>query len=94
MGNMLLMVLTKEMDPALLDPIKAIETKGDFKNPWYLELLIPTFYHQHICRLNDWPEPLNPCFKHANEEIYTMMQGPSEFGIGGQLATWDIKNRL
>jgi proline iminopeptidase len=23
-----------------------------------------------------------------------MMQGPSEFGIGGNLANWDIKNRL
>ena len=23
-----------------------------------------------------------------------MLQGPSEFGIGGRLAHWDIKNRL
>ena len=23
-----------------------------------------------------------------------MMQGPSEFGIAGRLANWDIKNRL
>ena len=32
--------------------------------------------------------------KHSNGEIYTMMQGPSEFGIGGTLANWDIKARL
>jgi len=32
--------------------------------------------------------------KHANGEIYTLMQGPSEFGISGRLANWDIKNRL
>jgi proline iminopeptidase len=32
--------------------------------------------------------------KHANNEIYTLMQGPSEFGISGRLSNWDIKNRL
>ena len=32
--------------------------------------------------------------KHTNATIYTMMQGPSEFGISGRLAKWDIKNRL
>jgi proline iminopeptidase len=32
--------------------------------------------------------------KHANGVIYTQKQGPSEFGIGGSLAKWDIKNRL
>jgi proline iminopeptidase len=32
--------------------------------------------------------------KHVNSEIYTMMQGPSEFGISGRLAKWDIKARL
>ena len=31
---------------------------------------------------------------HVNGEIYTMMQGPSEFGVSGRLANWDIKNRL
>jgi proline iminopeptidase len=32
--------------------------------------------------------------KHVNGEIYTLMQGPSEFGIAGRLANWDIKARL
>src|SRR4029079_13990921 len=36
----------------------------------------------------------NRSMKHANGEIYTMMQGPSEFGISGRLAKWDIKDRL
>ena len=29
-----------------------------------------------------------------NGDVYTMMQGPSEFGISGRLAKWDIKSRL
>ena len=87
-------VLAKQMDPKILTEIRAIETKKDFANPRYMELLIPNFYHEHICRLTIWPDALNRSFKHANNAIYTQMQGPSEFGISGLLANWDIKNRL
>ncbi len=41
-----------------------------------------------------YPGMAKTALKHANGEIYTMMQGPSEFGIGGRLANWDVKNRL
>ena len=87
-------VLAKQMDPKILDEIRAIEAKKDFANPRYMELLIPNFYHEHICRLSNWPDALNRSFKHGNNTIYTQMQGPSEFGISGLLANWDIKNRL
>jgi proline iminopeptidase len=87
-------VLAKQMDPKILTEIRAIEAKKDFANPRYMELLIPNFYHEHICRLTIWPDALNRSFKHANNAIYTQMQGPSEFGISGLLANWDIKNRL
>lgn len=87
-------VLAKQMDPKVLDTIRAIEARGDYKNPKYMELLLPNFYHQHLCRLNEWPDPVNRSFKHANETVYTLMQGPSEFGIAGRLANWDISNRL
>jgi proline iminopeptidase len=87
-------VLAKQMDPKVLAEIKAIEAKGDFANPRYMELLKPNFYDEHICRLKEWPEPLNRAFADLNPVIYVQMQGPSEFGIGGNLATWDIKDRL
>lgn len=87
-------VLAPQMDTAVLREVRAIEAAKDFSNPRYMELLIPHFYHQHICRLEDWPDGLNRAFKHANGEIYTLMQGPSEFGISGRLAKWDIRDRL
>lgn len=87
-------VLAKQMDAAVLSEIKALEAKGDFSNPRYMELLMPHFYQQHICRLAEWPDPVNRALKHVNGEIYTMMQGPSEFGIAGRLANWDIRDRL
>jgi proline iminopeptidase len=87
-------ILAKQMDPAALNEIKNLEAKGDFGNPRYMDLLIPNFYKKHICRLEDWPDGFNRALKHVNGDIYTMMQGPSEFGIAGRLAKWDIKNRL
>ena len=87
-------VLAKQLKPEILTEIKAIEAKKDFTNPRYMALLIPNFYHEHLCRLTEWPDSWNRSLKHVNGEIYTMMQGPSEFGISGRLAKWDIKNRL
>lgn len=87
-------VLAKQMAPAVLDSIKLLEKKKDFDNPRYMQLLMPNFYKQHICRLGEWPDPVNRSLKHANQTIYVMMQGPSEFGIAGRLANWDITNEL
>ncbi len=87
-------VLAKQMNPEALKEIRALEAKKDFANPRYMELLIPEYYAQHICRLKEWPDALNRSLKHANAEVYTLMQGPSEFGISGRLANWDIKARL
>lgn len=87
-------VLAKQMKPEVLAEIRALEAKKDFGNPRYMELLLPNFYKEHLCRLKEWPDGLNRASKHVNGEIYTLMQGPSEFGISGRLAKWDIKNRL
>ncbi len=87
-------VLAKQMDPAVLAEIRDIEARKDFANPRFMELLQEHYYNHHICRLNPWPEPCTRSFKHGNNTIYTLMQGPSEFGISGRLATWDIKARL
>ena len=87
-------VLAKQMNPAVLAEIRALEKKEDFANPRYMELLMPNFYQQHLCRLHPMPDPVLRSFKHANNVVYTMMQGPSEFGIRGRLATWDITAQL
>jgi proline iminopeptidase len=87
-------VLAPQMDSVVLAEIRAIEAKKDFSNPRYMELLIPHFYRKHLCRLEELPDGLNRSGKHMNGEIYVMMQGPSEFGVGGRLVNWDIKGRL
>mgnify|MGYP001594587696 CR=1 FL=1 len=87
-------VLAKQMDPAVLREIRALEAAGDFGNPRYMELLVPNFYQQHLCRLPEWPDPVNRAFARLNQEVYALMQGPSEFGISGRLAKWTRKADL
>ncbi|TBR18369.1 MAG: alpha/beta fold hydrolase [Chitinophagaceae bacterium] len=87
-------VLSKQMKPEVLAEIRNIEAKQDFANPRYMELLLPNFYKEHLCRLEEWPDAVNRSFKHSNSTIYTMMQGPSEFGVGGRLVNWDRSKDL
>ncbi|MGH7495239.1 MAG: proline iminopeptidase-family hydrolase [bacterium] len=89
-------VLAKQMDPAVVAEIKAIEAKGDFQNPRYMELLMPNFYNKFICRLplEEWPDAVLRTFNKLNNTIYVTMQGPSEFGVSGKLERWDISQEL
>ncbi|MEP7237096.1 MAG: proline iminopeptidase-family hydrolase [Ferruginibacter sp.] len=89
-------VLAPQFDPKILDTIRQIEAKGDFENPKYMELLMPNFYAKHICRLplDQWPEPLNRGLSKTNQSLYVTMQGPSEFGIAGNLVNWDVTKQL
>ncbi len=89
-------VLAKQMNPAVVGEVRALEAQGQYTNPRYMELLMPNFYAQHICRipLNQWPEPLQRSFGQINQSLYVTMQGPSEFGIAGKLTRWDRKADL
>jgi len=84
-------VLGPQMKPEVLAEVLELEAKEDFENPKYEELLMKNYYVEHILRipLEDWPEPILRTFNHLNHLVYTIMQGPSEFGIRGRLATWD-----
>ena len=87
-------VLAKQMDPAVLAEVRKIEARKDFANPRYMELLMPNFYAKHILRLPDWPDPVMRAFNKLNQEVYVIMQGPSEFGISGRLEKWDRRKEL
>lgn len=84
-------VLMPAMDQAGLAEIKGLEASGDYESPRYMELLIQHHYVHHILRMphDNWPDPVNRAFKHLNPKVYIPMQGPSELGASGKLASWD-----
>ena len=91
-------VLMKEMDPTALAEIAALEKRGDFDNPRYMELLNEQHYVRHVLRLpvEAWPDPVERAFAHINPAIYVPMQGPSELGCSpeAKLAHWDRTDDL
>jgi len=88
------LVLRSQMRKSLVDSLLRYEARGMYKDTTYQKLVFSEFYNKHLCRLPEWPDPVNRAFKHFNEQIYVMMQGPSEFKVGGRLLHWDISNRL
>jgi proline iminopeptidase len=78
----------------VLDKLSAYESRGEYHDPAYQELVIGHYYNKHICRLPEWPEPVARSFKHINGPVYEYMQGPSEFVPGGILKGWSVWDRL
>jgi proline iminopeptidase len=97
-GDYVRNVLAPKLPDHVWKDLNEIEESGDFSNPRYMDLLMEYYYPQHLLRMpqEKWPEPVNRTFGHLNERIYTLMQGPSEFGIGGDvlLKDWDRKDEL
>jgi proline iminopeptidase len=88
------LVLRSQMRKSLVDSLLNYEAKGMYKDSTYQALVYSEFYTKHLCRLPEWPDPAMRAIKHVNEQIYVMMQGPSEFKVGGRLLHWDISKRL
>ncbi|GAB3032873.1 proline-specific peptidase family protein [Oleiagrimonas citrea] len=89
-------VLMPQMDPKALAEILKLEKAGKTHDPKYMDLLMSHFYVKHVLRMppQQWPDPVMRALKHANETIYTLMQGPSEMGLSGRLEHWDVRPRL
>jgi proline iminopeptidase len=91
-------VLMPAMNQDDLAAIRAIEAARDFDNPRYMELLIRSYYVDHILRMKpeEWPEPIKFSFKNLNQDLYLTMQGPSELGMWEEasLADWDRTDDL
>jgi len=91
-------VLGPQMPKEVYEEIMEIESKSDFANPRYEELLMEHHYQYHVLRmpLAEWPEAVVRSLKHLNPEVYVYMQGHSEFGIteGASLKGWDLTKEL
>jgi proline iminopeptidase len=87
-------VLRTKMRKSLVDSLTVYEDKGLYKDSVYQVLVFNEYYKQHLCRLAEWPDPINRAFSHLSEGIYVAMQGPSEFKTGGRLIKWDRSKDL
>jgi proline iminopeptidase len=89
-------VLMPAMDPKQLAEVQKLEAEHRTDDPRYMAILGPLHYEQHVLRMPEaqWPEPVTRSFGHINQQIYTLMQGPSELGASGRLLNWDRSKDL
>ncbi|NCB02831.1 MAG: alpha/beta fold hydrolase [Spirochaetia bacterium] len=88
-------VLAPQIDSISLKRIRELEKAGQYESEEYNNLLVP-YYERHVLRkpMGEWPECVTSALSNANQDLYVYMQGPSEFGIAGVLATWDRSKDL
>lgn len=79
------------MDQDVLRRIKAMEAAGETTDPEYEALLMEHHYVHHVLRQepDQWPDAVVRSFAHMNQQVYVLMQGPSELGASGRLVEWD-----
>ncbi len=86
--------LRARLPEEILENLSSFENRGAYQDPAYQDLVFEHYYKHHICRLDEWPEPVNRSFRHINQGVYEYMQGPSEFVPGGILKEWSVWDRL
>jgi proline iminopeptidase len=89
-------VLGPQMDQDALQRIRELEATGQYTSGEYEALLMPNHYEIHVLRkpVEQWPQCVVDSLGNVNNDLYVYMQGPSEFGISGVLATWDRSSDL
>ncbi|MFA4921854.1 MAG: proline iminopeptidase-family hydrolase [Candidatus Neomarinimicrobiota bacterium] len=65
------------------------ETEKVYDSPEYQTALM-YFYHQHVCRMDPWPDCFNRSFEKFGFGVYQYMWGPSEFTQTGTLRGRDL----
>ena len=87
-------LLRKELPPDVYETLLRYEATGEFDNPAY-EAAVDAFYTRHLCRLDEWPDPLLRTGEILNgNQVYATMNGPNEFHVIGNLREWDRLDRL
>jgi proline iminopeptidase len=86
--------IKRQLPPDTLARLTLLEAKEDYDSPEYQKIMMEDLYPKMLCRVQPWPEPVSRAFRHANDKIYNLMQGKSEFLVTGNLKGWERWDRL
>ena len=73
--------------------IERHEAEGWYGCPEYTAAVL-LFDKRHVCRLDPWPPGLERAYAGVGMQVYTHMNGPTEFTVLGVLKEWDVTDRL
>jgi len=64
------------------------EAEANYEHPEYAAA-VTLLNYRHVCRLSEWPAPINRSLGDWNMGPYATMQGPNEFLYTGNLKDWN-----
>jgi len=73
--------------------MKRREATGTIEHPEY-QAAITLLNYRHVCRLDQWPEPLTRSLAQWNMGPYRTIQGPNEFTYTGNIRDWSLIPKL
>ena len=73
--------------------MKRREADGSIEHPEY-KAAITLLNFRHVCRLDQWPEPLTRSLAQWNMGPYKTIQGPNEFTYTGNIRDWSLIPKL
>jgi proline-specific peptidase len=85
--------LLAALPPDVVKVIREHEASGFTACPEY-QAAVLVFYREYFCRLDPWPASLERTFAESGYEVYSTMNGPTEFTVTGNLRNWDVMDRL
>lgn len=88
-ANRLRSLLPAEVNETLLRH----EAAGTTDSAEYLDAC-DVFYDRHVCRVRPYPDYVQRSFDQMPNEVYMIMNGPSEFHSIGTLKDWDVTPQL
>jgi proline iminopeptidase len=80
--------LRAALGPETVAMMQQHEAEGTLDHPEY-QAAITILNYRHVCRLKEWPAPLQRSLEGWNMDIYRAMQGPNEFLYTGNLKDWN-----
>ena len=80
--------LREALGPETVAMMQRHEAEGTFSHPEYAAA-VTILNYRHVCRLDDWPAPVNRSLGDWNMEPYETIQGPNEFLYTGNLKDWN-----
>ena len=85
--------MKSELPRNIVNVLNKYELRGDFQNPKYLRAMM-AFYRKHLCRLPVWPPEVQETMNNISLPVYSLMNGPNEFTIVGNIKYWDVTDKL
>lgn len=78
-----------------LATVERHEADRAYDDPEYLEIL-DGVYRSHVCRLDEYPDPVERTFENISTDVYGLMWGPNEYVLmdTARLRGWDVRDEL